>query len=44
MWWARALKTVSPNLEKIVRSFIVMIQRGHDHVMDILLMDWWCGK
>ena len=23
------------------RSFIVVIQRGHDHLMDILLMGWW---
>ena len=30
-----------PNSEKIVRSFIVIIQRGHDQLVDILLMDWY---
>ena len=31
-------------LEKIVRSFRVIFQRGHDQLMDILLMGWWWGK
>ena len=34
-------KTMCPNLEKIVRSFIVIVQRGRDQLMDILLMSWW---
>jgi len=40
---ANALKPVCPKLETW-RSFIVVIQRGHDHLMDILLMGWWWGK
>jgi len=32
-----ALKTVCPHLEGVVRSFIVMVQRGHDQLLDILL-------
>ena len=32
-------KTMCPNLERIVRSF--MIQRGCDQFEDILLMGWW---
>ena len=31
-------KTVSPNLERIVRSFIVMVQRGCGQLVDIVLM------
>ena len=43
--WANALKTVCPNLQGLVRSFIVMIQRaGHDQLMDSLLTGWWWGK
>ena len=33
------------NLEAVVRSFIVMVQRGGcDHLMDILLIGWWGGN
>ena len=39
--WANALKTVCPDLERIVRSFIVMVQRGCDQLVDILLIGWW---
>ena len=35
---ANALKTVCPDLEGIVRNFMVMIQRG---LMDILLVGFW---
>ena len=31
-----ALKTVCPDLEVVVRSFIVMVQRGHDQLVNIL--------
>ena len=34
-------KNLCPNLERIVRSFIVMLQRGCNQLVDILLMDWW---
>ena len=34
-------KTMCPNLERTVRSFIVMVQRGCDRLVDILLMGWW---
>ena len=27
-----------------MRSFIVMVQRGHDQLPDILLIGWWWGK
>ena len=27
-----------------MRSFIVMIQRGHDQLVDIILTGWWGGK
>ena len=37
---ANALKPVCPHLEEVVRSFIVIIQRGRDHV-DLLLIGWW---
>ena len=30
-----------PNLGKIGRSFLVTFQRGHDQLVDILLMGWW---
>ena len=33
-----ALKAMCPNLEKTVRSFIVIVLRGDDMLMDILLM------
>ena len=42
--WAYALKTVCPNLDGVVRSFIVMVQRGHDLLLNILLIGWWWGK
>ena len=38
---ANALKTVCPALEGLVRSFIVIVQRGRDQLTDILLMGWW---
>ena len=27
-----------------MRSFVVMVQRGRDQLMDILLIGWWDGK
>ena len=33
-----------PHLGRIVRSFIVIVQRGCDQSMDILLMSWWLSK
>ena len=47
MQWANALKIMCPNLGKIMRSFIVIVQRGsdqqrgHKQLVDILLMGWW---
>ena len=35
------LKTVCTNLGKILRSFIVMVQRGCDQLVDFLLMGYW---
>ena len=36
---ANAIKTMCPNLRKTVRSIIIIIaQRGHDQLVDILLM------
>ena len=34
-------KTVCPNLERLVRSFIVMVQRGCGQLVDDLLIGWW---
>ena len=34
------LKTVCPNLKGVVWIFIVMVQRGHDQLMNILLISW----
>ena len=34
-------KTMCPHLERIVRSFIAVVQRGHDQLVDILLKGWW---
>ena len=34
------LKTMYPSLERIVRGFTVMVQRGCDQLVDILLMGW----
>ena len=34
-------KLLSPNLEKTVRNFIVIVQRGRGQLTDILLMGWW---
>ena len=39
--WANALKTMCPRLGKIVRNFIVIVQRGHDQLLEVLLMGWW---
>ena len=39
-----AFKTVCPNLEGVVRSSIVTFQRGHDQLMDIILIGWLWGK
>ena len=37
-----ALKTTRPDLERVVRNFIVIVQRGGcDQLMDILLIGWW---
>ena len=33
-------KLLCANLQKIVRSLIVTVQRGHDQLMAILLMGW----
>ena len=41
---ANVLKTVCPNLEQVVRSLTVMVQRGRDQLVDILLIGWWGGK
>ena len=41
---ANALKTTCPNLGKTVRSFMVIVYKGSDQLMDILLMGWWWGK
>ena len=38
---ANALKTVCPDLEGVVRTFIVMVQRGRDQLVDVLLIGWW---
>ena len=40
---ANAFRTVCPNLEGVVRGFIsiVMVQRGHAQLEDILLVGWW---
>ena len=34
------LKVLYPNLERIVRGFLVKVQRGCDQPVDILLMSW----
>ena len=34
-------KIMCPNLERIVRNFIIMVQRGCDQLLDILLTGWW---
>ena len=39
--WANALKTMYSNLRKIVRSSIIIVQRGYDQLVDILLRGWW---
>ena len=36
--WVNALKTVCPNLERVVRSFIVRVQREPAQLVDILLI------
>ena len=35
------MNTVCPDLGEVVRSFTVIVQRGHDQLMDILLIGWW---
>ena len=43
--WADALKTVYPALDKVVRGFIEMVQRGRrDLFMDTLLIGWQWGN
>ena len=37
-------KTMCPNLRKILRSFIEVVQIEYDVLMDILLMGWRWGK
>ena len=32
------------DLEAVVKSFIGMVQRGYDQLVDILLTGWWGGK
>jgi len=41
---ANTLKTVCPNLEGVVRSFIIMAQTKCDQLVDVLLIGWWRGK
>ena len=38
--WANVLELVCPHLEKVVRSFMVMVQRQRGQLMDILLTGW----
>ena len=39
--WANALRIVCPDLEPVMRSFIVTVQRGgHDQLVNILLIGW----
>ena len=38
-WWAHVFKTVCPDLEWVVRNFIVMVQRGHDQIVGFCLID-----
>ena len=33
-------KLLCPHLEGVVRSFMVMVQRGRDQLVDILLIGW----
>ena len=42
--WTHALKTMCPNLERTVRSFIVKVQRGHGLLVVIFLMGGWWGE
>ena len=37
-------KTSWPNLEGVVRRFIIMVQRRCDQLLDILLTGWWWGN
>ena len=30
-----------PHLKRVIRNFIVMVQRGCDQFIDIPLIDWW---
>ena len=36
--WANASKTMCPILEGIVTSFIIMVQRWHDKLLDFILI------
>ena len=42
--WTNGLKNHMSQLGEIVRYFIVIVQRGYDQLMDILLMGWWWSK
>ena len=44
MRWANTLNTVCLALEGAARSFIAVVQRGHDQLMDILLIGWRWGN
>ena len=35
------MNIVCPDLEGVVRSFIVMVPGGHDQLVDILLIGLW---
>ena len=35
------LKTMCPNLDRTARSFIVMVQRACDQLLDFLQTNWW---
>lgn len=39
--WANALKPCVPTWGRIVRSFIVVVQRGCGQSVDIFLTGWW---
>ena len=39
---SRLMLRLYPNREGVVRSFVVMVQRGgRDQLVDILLTGWW---
>ena len=39
--WANAPKTMCPKLDRVVRSFGIMLQRARDQLVGILLIGWW---